>query len=160
MFPNISKIIGSGEWSSQKEQKTHILIQKIPTASSYFYLPIDDVLEDDPEFGTKHISWESSNADSQDSDDSDASWSSSSTFVPNDPPEFRPKSKRTSPVIEEVLAEDDLYKVLGIAKTSNIDRLTLRRAYLARSKACHPECVFSFVSRPIQISHMALLPLQ
>ncbi|KAH8100122.1 DnaJ-domain-containing protein [Cristinia sonorae] len=118
MFPNISKIIGS--------------------ASSYFYLPIDDVSEDE-DFGTKHISWESSNGDGQDSDDSDASWSSSSTFSPNDPPEFPSRCKRTNSVIEEVLAEDDLYKVLGVSKTANLDRLTLRRAYLMRSKACHPD---------------------
>ncbi|TCD61494.1 hypothetical protein EIP91_008377 [Steccherinum ochraceum] len=121
MFPNISKIIGS--------------------ASSYFYLPIDDTLEDDSDFGTKHISWEGATGDGQDSDDSDASWSSTSTFAPNDPSEIplRSTAKKSSPVIEEVLGEHDLYKVLGIAHTSSLDRLTLRRAYLARSKACHPD---------------------
>ncbi|THH26992.1 hypothetical protein EUX98_g7199 [Antrodiella citrinella] len=119
MFPNISKIIGS--------------------ASSYFYVPLDDVLKDDAEFGTKYISWESTNANDhwQDSDDSDSSsWSSTSTLTSDD---ISPKPTRSGLVIKEVLLEDDLYKVLGVTKASNLDRLTLRRAYLSRSKACHPD---------------------
>jgi curved DNA-binding protein CbpA len=41
-----------------------------------------------------------------------------------------------------VLATDDLYQILGLEKTAALDKMSLRRAYLSRSKACHPECVF------------------
>ena len=41
----------------------------------------------------------------------------------------------------EVLSTNDFYHILGITRAPAIDRLTLRRAYLSRSKACHPEFV-------------------
>ena len=41
----------------------------------------------------------------------------------------------------EVLSTNDLYHILGVDRSPAIDSLTLRRAYLSRSKACHPECV-------------------
>ncbi|KAH7884596.1 DnaJ-domain-containing protein [Phlebopus sp. FC_14] len=41
--------------------------------------------------------------------------------------------------IHQVLSSDDLYHILGVPRAPAIDRLTLRRAYLARSKACHPD---------------------
>jgi hypothetical protein len=41
----------------------------------------------------------------------------------------------------EVLSTNDLYHILGVSRSPAIDRLTLRRAYLSRSKACHPESV-------------------
>ncbi|KAF9223554.1 DnaJ-domain-containing protein [Gyrodon lividus] len=43
--------------------------------------------------------------------------------------------------IREVLSSNDLYHILGVphSPTMTIDRLTLRRAYLSRSKACHPD---------------------
>lgn len=45
-----------------------------------------------------------------------------------------------------VLQNDDLYLILGIPKSQHIDKTTLRRAYLSRSKACHPEyaTIFKF----------------
>lgn len=43
--------------------------------------------------------------------------------------------------IDSILALDDLYEVLGLQKSSKLDAQTLRRAYLLRSRACHPECV-------------------
>ncbi|KAF8121827.1 hypothetical protein EV363DRAFT_1184303, partial [Boletus edulis] len=39
----------------------------------------------------------------------------------------------------EVLSTNDLYHILGVSRSPVIDRLTLRRAYLSRSKACHPD---------------------
>jgi curved DNA-binding protein CbpA len=38
-----------------------------------------------------------------------------------------------------VLSTNDLYHILGVSRSPAIDRLTLRRAYLSRSKACHPD---------------------
>ncbi len=43
--------------------------------------------------------------------------------------------------LKEVLENDDLYKVLGITKAAKLDKVALRRAYLSRSRACHPEFV-------------------
>ncbi|CDO76504.1 hypothetical protein BN946_scf184361.g3 [Trametes cinnabarina] len=50
-----------------------------------------------------------------------------------------PPPSRSKAVINEILAQNDCYAVLGISRSSRIDKSTLRRAYLARSKACHPD---------------------
>ena len=54
----------------------------------------------------------------------------------------------------EVLSTNDLYHILGVSRSPVIDRLTLRRAYLSRSKACHPEFV-PFPSRSVSFSRCA-----
>jgi len=41
--------------------------------------------------------------------------------------------------VNEILAKDDLYEILGISKQPILDKIALRRAYLSRSKACHPD---------------------
>lgn len=41
--------------------------------------------------------------------------------------------------MNQVLGNDNLYDILGISKSAPFDRLTLRRAYLSRSRACHPD---------------------
>ncbi|KAH7928275.1 DnaJ-domain-containing protein [Leucogyrophana mollusca] len=41
--------------------------------------------------------------------------------------------------MNEVLSTDDLYCILGIPRSPTIDKITIRRAYLSRSKACHPD---------------------
>lgn len=48
----------------------------------------------------------------------------------------------------DVLSTNNLYHILGVPRSLAIDRLTLRRAYLSRSKACHPEFVPLSCSRP------------
>jgi len=40
-------------------------------------------------------------------------------------------------LVDEILAEDDLYKVLGIGRTCQEDEI--RRAYIGRSRVCHPD---------------------
>jgi hypothetical protein len=43
-------------------------------------------------------------------------------------------------VMAQILKENqDLYRVLGVERSSLHDKMALRRAYLARSKVCHPE---------------------
>ncbi|KAL7279376.1 hypothetical protein ACG7TL_007217 [Trametes sanguinea] len=126
----------------------------LSSASSYFHLPIDedeqslaDSVEDNAPPYTKHLPWISS-PDSTDSDDSDASPSTSSSpspsgsSTPTHPPPRAgpdPPPKRSKAVINEILAQNDCYAVLGISRSSRIDKSALRRAYLARSKACHPD---------------------
>jgi len=56
------------------------------------------------------------------------------------PPGQSQENIRTREICE-VLSTNDLYHILGVARSPAIDRLTLRRAYLSRSKACHPESV-------------------
>jgi hypothetical protein len=122
----------------------------LSTASTYFYLPIDE--EDDWEDNdinstphSKHIDWQPSAAD-EDSDFTSSSSSSSSSL--SSPPQTRPSSPklkpkkvpRTNSILEEILSEKDLYKVLGVQRQlGHPDKHTLRRAYLSRSRACHPE---------------------
>lgn len=48
--------------------------------------------------------------------------------------------------MNQVLLNDDLYEILGISKSSSLDKIALRRAYLSRSRACHPESVILFSS--------------
>ncbi|GJE85580.1 DnaJ domain-containing protein [Phanerochaete sordida] len=120
------------------------------SASSYFYLPIDDEKAEDDDWlfqqgssSKPHmLSWgqdESEHPGINDSSDfscSSASSSSSSlaSEFDNTPPP-RPKH----PVIEEILSKNDLYEILGVSRKAALDRLALRRAYLSRSKACHPD---------------------
>ena len=78
----------------------------------------------------------SSSSSSSSSIHEDYNLPSSSTSATFPSAAHPPKSRA---VIKEILAEDDLYKVLGINRASPADRLTLRRAYLSRSKSCHPE---------------------
>lgn len=114
------------------------------SASAYFYPPIDDELEDDSDGvhppGSRRISWAPS--DDTDSDDSDVSLpstssSSSSLNAQYAPPP--PSNAKSRAVISEILAEDDLYKILSLTRTAKLDKHVLRRAYLSRSKACHPD---------------------
>ncbi|KAJ7052503.1 hypothetical protein C8F01DRAFT_1332423 [Mycena amicta] len=93
-------------------------------ASSYFHLPVDE--QEDQEIAAYHrkrITYVSSSA----------SASSSST-----PPTPSTSNNRDS-ALSEILATDDLYSILGVTKSDNLDKLKLRRAYLRRSRACHPD---------------------
>ena len=103
-------------------------------ASTYFHLPIDEEEDQDIEnYERKYLTWVA-----------EPSGSSTRRTPQNDPP---PKSAPQSPdskgaeVVRAVLETDDLYQILGVPKQATLDKMTLRRAYLARSKACHPECV-------------------
>jgi hypothetical protein len=49
--------------------------------------------------------------------------------------------KDRSGTVNQVLSNDNLYEILGLSRSSSPDRSALRRAYLSRSKACHPESV-------------------
>ena len=117
-----------------------------PTASSYFHLPIDEDDDLDDDFiprNTRHISWVPADSDGSQSSDS------ASSSPPSSPPRAGPSklpdtttpttSSKSKAVINEILALNDCYAVLGVSRSSSLDKLTLRRAYLARSKACHPE---------------------
>ena len=117
-------------------------------ASSYFHLPIDEE-EDEDDFippSTRHISWDSSDTTLIDPDTPSSipsfpsTTSKSGTSDPRETPPQAPSAKNKA-VINEILTQDDCYAVLGISRSSRIDKLTLRRAYLARSKSCHPEYV-------------------
>lgn len=44
-----------------------------------------------------------------------------------------------TPEMRQVLSSDDLYCILGVPRLPTIDRVTIRRAYLSRSRACHPD---------------------
>ena len=58
---------------------------------------------------------------------------------PRSPDPSEPSPSGQNRVICEVLFTNDLYQILGVPRSPAIDRLTLRRAYLSRSRACHPE---------------------
>lgn len=144
MFSKLSsKLIHSGMFPSSCGLQR---AQLPPAATSYFYLPVDEdePEEPDPDPGVrKTLAWvdpERLESDESGFDSSSASTSSSSLasdFDRSQPPP-RPNTKNLA-VIQEILAHDDLYQILGLSRKAPFDRLSLRRAYLARSKACHPE---------------------
>ncbi|KAF7330435.1 DnaJ-domain-containing protein [Mycena venus] len=107
-----------------------MLSYALATASAYFYLPVDEREDKDiNEYQRKYITWTA--------DASVASSSSSSTPISNPLPPL-PSPERTK-ALNEVLAHEDLYAILGVSKSDNLDKMALRRAYLTRSKACHPD---------------------
>ncbi|KAG0708079.1 hypothetical protein DFH29DRAFT_994336 [Suillus ampliporus] len=44
-----------------------------------------------------------------------------------------------TPEMRQVLSSDDLYCILGVPRSTTTDKVTIRRAYLSRSRACHPD---------------------
>ncbi|EJD49027.1 DnaJ-domain-containing protein [Auricularia subglabra TFB-10046 SS5] len=56
------------------------------------------------------------------------------------PTAFEPRcTDKRYATIDHILALDDLYEVLGLQNSPKLDAHTLRRAYLLRSRACHPD---------------------
>ncbi|KIP11069.1 hypothetical protein PHLGIDRAFT_18148 [Phlebiopsis gigantea 11061_1 CR5-6] len=124
----------------------------INSASSYFYLPIeDDASEDEEESPLESASrryaldWaeeEDVRPSPTDPQSISPSTSSSSSSLASDAAESsraQSGSGGKCAVIGEILAQNDLYDILGVPRKSSPDRITLRRAYLARSRACHPD---------------------
>ncbi|KAJ6607368.1 DnaJ domain-containing protein [Mycena sp. CBHHK59/15] len=110
-----------------------MLSYALSTATTYFHLPVDEQEDKDiDEYQRKYITWV---AEPSAGASSSSSSSPSSSSVPSSPPL---NAQRTA-ALSEVLANDDLYRILGVSKSDNLDKLTLRRAYLTRSKACHPD---------------------
>lgn len=101
------------------------------TASSLFHLRATDDehnTSDNVPVHPKHIAW------------SPQPYPSAPEQKSCDPLKSLPSDDRFyTPEILQVLASDDLYCILGVPKSPTIDRVTIRRAYLARSRACHPD---------------------
>jgi len=97
-------------------------------ASTYFHLPIDDEEDEDIEnYERKYLTWVAEPS------------GSSTRPLPTNP--NADAEDKGHDVVNLVLANDDLYDILGVTKHSTLDKIALRRAYLSRSKACHPEFV-------------------
>ncbi|KAH9943707.1 DnaJ-domain-containing protein [Amylocystis lapponica] len=109
------------------------------SASTYFYQPPDEPQDELVPTTYRHIPWSSSD-ESTDSDDSDSAPIPSPPSSSSDPVSRSGSAlQKNRAVIDEILSQNDLYQILGISRTSRIDKLSLRRAYLSRSKACHPD---------------------
>ncbi|THV03179.1 DnaJ-domain-containing protein [Dendrothele bispora CBS 962.96] len=112
-----------------------MLSYALSSASTYFHLPVDE--DEDKEIKTyqrKYLTWRTDPSSSCRSSDTP---SSISTYIPQET-DTQTEAERNQ-TLEEVLASDDLYQVLGISKCTYLDRVALRRAYLLRSRACHPD---------------------
>ncbi|KAG7450942.1 DnaJ-domain-containing protein [Guyanagaster necrorhizus] len=98
----------------------------LSTASTYFHLPVDEEEDRDIEnYERKYLTW---TAEPSGLPVTDKSY-----------PTLHSADPGRDDTLKEVLKNDDLYKVLGIAKAANLDKVALRRAYLSRSRACHPD---------------------
>jgi hypothetical protein len=74
-------------------------------------------------------------------DGSEESYTDHSEDLPTRPSSpIAPRSRhRRQQEIAEILEQKDLYKILGLSRETASDKMELRRAYLSRSRACHPE---------------------
>ncbi|KAH7912025.1 hypothetical protein BJ138DRAFT_1084428 [Hygrophoropsis aurantiaca] len=97
------------------------------SASTLFYLPTDDNTKVLP-FHSRHTSRLSLPCTSSKLCDIQPCQTTGTSSTP---------SKLCT--MNEVLSTDDLYCILGIPRSPIIDQIVIRRAYLARSKACHPD---------------------
>ncbi|KAG6844288.1 hypothetical protein H0H87_008157 [Tephrocybe sp. NHM501043] len=75
------------------------------------------------------------------------SGSSTAALLPSPPPNNSATASdpERAKTVQHILEINNLYDILGVSNTPTLDRLTLRRAYLSRSRACHPECVLAFL---------------
>ncbi|KAI0261554.1 DnaJ-domain-containing protein [Gloeopeniophorella convolvens] len=110
----------------------------LSSASDYFYLPIDDEphLDNPPPSTishsyTKSLLWDNSEESSTDHSDD-------LPTRPSSPTPLRTKHRRRQE-ITDILEQQDLYNILGLSRAAAADKLELRRAYLSRSRACHPD---------------------
>ena len=116
----------------------HLVSDHPCSASNYFHLPVD---EDEDEliasYQKKYLTYTAP--------DPYAPSSSTSHIRLESIPEEEPLRFT---VVNQVLRDEDLYSILGLSRSVKLDKATLRRAYLSRSKACHPEWVItaSFIS--------------
>jgi hypothetical protein len=105
-------------------------------ASAYFHTGIPVHEQEDAEIDShqrKCLTWM---AESQ----GESSFSSSTSPSTSRFPPCEPHPNATV-ILNQVLENDNLYDILGVSRSATLDRLTLRRAYLSRSRACHPEYV-------------------
>ncbi|GLB40580.1 putative dnaJ molecular chaperone homology domain [Lyophyllum shimeji] len=99
------------------------------TASTYFYLPIDEEQDADIEsYERKYLTWVA-----------EPSGSSTAALTPSPPPPNSGSDPDKAQIVQQILEINDLYDILGVKRSPNLDRMTLRRAYLSRSRACHPD---------------------
>ncbi|KAI3604383.1 cre-dnj-16 protein [Moniliophthora roreri] len=108
-----------------------MLSYALSTASTYFHLPVDeDEDKDILSYERKYLTWTA-----EPSGSSTPSSPSSSSQLSRQQDQEAIDSK----TVHSVLANDDLYQILGVSKSTYLDKLALRRAYLSRSRACHPD---------------------
>ena len=142
MFSTITTTLVNSGKHAHVSKVVRKRVNKLSTATTYFSLPVeDDVEESDLVSSSKPPS--PSPPEQTSYDESDFTFSSASTSTSSlasdyeKPPPLQPPKSHI--VIDEILSQNDLYQILGVSRSSRIDRLVLRRAYLSRSRACHPE---------------------
>lgn len=107
-------------------------------ASTYFHLPIDEDEDKDIEnYERKYLTWVAEPSAPQ-------NFSSTTSGQSQAQLDISAETERLE-TLKIVLSTNCLYEILGVPKHSSLDKITLRRAYLARSRACHPEYASSQV---------------
>ncbi|KAF9007650.1 hypothetical protein BDQ17DRAFT_1238128 [Cyathus striatus] len=100
-------------------------------ASTYFHLPFDEQEDEDIQnYQRKRLTWVAEPSGS-------STLRLSSGTSKQDTIPLTDDIRRET--IKAVLSNDDLYDILGISNSPTLDKMALRRAYLVRSKACHPD---------------------
>lgn len=131
-----SSVLSSGRYALPTPKQPHIHFFQ---ASAFFHLPVDD---------ESHLGEPSTSTISH-SNARSLSWANaaeSSTDYSDDTPtrSLSPVSRsryRRHQEIANILEQKDLYNILGLSRAAASEKMELRRAYLSRSRACHPEYV-------------------
>ncbi|KAF9067243.1 hypothetical protein BDP27DRAFT_1329231 [Rhodocollybia butyracea] len=116
--------------SSSTATGLEMLSYAFSSATTFFHLPVDEE-EDEAIAGyeRKLLTWTS---DTPAPSKSSHEQSRQARFQTED-------SEERNKTVNAILEKDDLYEVLGVRKSKAVDKLALRRAYLLRSRACHPD---------------------
>lgn len=146
-----SSVLSSGRYALPTPNQPHIHLFQ---ASAFFHLPIDD---------EPHISEPSTSTISH-SNARSLSWTNAAEWsagYSDDTPtrSLSPVSSRSrhrDREITDILEQKDLYNILGLSRTAASDKVELRRAYLSRSRTCHPEYVSSRSLSPFRLCVVTL----
>lgn len=133
-YPMLSLLVISPQVASRTRTDCYL-------ATSYFHLPVDEEQDKDiASYRRKYITWTAEPSITS----TKASSTSASPISPSKSEECIAKSERNR-TVNQILSQDDLYEVLGVQKSPNLDKIALRRAYLSRSRECHPEYVNTYL---------------
>ncbi|KIK62376.1 hypothetical protein GYMLUDRAFT_41807 [Collybiopsis luxurians FD-317 M1] len=102
------------------------------TATTFFHLPVDEEEDKDIQaWSRKYLTWSSSELPTPPS--------TYPLHPESDSEAVSRAEEERNKTVSAILENDDLYEVLGVEKSKALDKLALRRAYLLRSRACHPD---------------------
>ena len=136
--PMLASVLSSGSHGatlSMRPSLTRVPSPATRAATGYFYLPVEEEVDKDLTIisTSKYLPWVVP--------PTPIAPCSSTPPIPKPVTSTPPCTPEQRAVVNDVLLQNDLYKILGVTRSAKPDTLALRKAYFARCKACHPEYV-------------------